>query len=115
MRALAAIGSAAPSSVLCLATIIYAHVLNNDAPELDTIQTWTCKYKSGRPMQQNMPLPSNMGNGNFGRLCHESKFALYGTLVVFLMLVLSTGLGVVGWCADKWAARQTRKEMETAS
>ncbi|CAI6336472.1 unnamed protein product [Periconia digitata] len=115
LRALAAIGSSAPSAVLCLATIIYAFVLNNDAPELDTIQTWTCKYKNGRPLQQDMAMTTNMGNSDFGRLCHESKFALYGTLVVFLMLILSTSLGVVGWCADKWAARQTRKEMETAS
>jgi len=115
LRALAAIGSSACSGILCLGTIIYAFVLNNDAPERDTIQTWTCKYKNGRPLQQDLSLPTNMGNGNFGRLCHESKFALYGTLVVFLLLGSSTILGVVGWCADKWAARQTRKEMETAS
>ncbi|KAF1950081.1 hypothetical protein CC80DRAFT_483503 [Byssothecium circinans] len=115
LRALLALGSSAPSAVLCLATIIYAHILNNDAPELDTIQTWTCKYKNGRALQQNLAPGSSMGNGNFGSLCMESKFALYGTLVIFLLLVGSSGLGVLSWCADKWASRQERKEMESVS
>ncbi|KAF2642130.1 hypothetical protein P280DRAFT_468572 [Massarina eburnea CBS 473.64] len=115
LRALLALGSSAPSAVLCLATIIYAHVLNNQAPDFDTIQTWTCKYKNGHPLQQDLAMPSNMGNANFASLCHQSKFALYGTLVVMLMLIGSSALGVLGWCADKWAHRQQRKEMEVAS
>lgn len=115
LRALLALGSSAPSAVLCLATVIYAHILNKDSSELDTIQTWTCKYRNGRALQQALAPGSNLGNGNFGSLCHESKFALYGTLVVFLLLVGSSGLGVLGWCADKCANRRKRKEMETTS
>lgn len=111
LRALLAIGSAGPSSLLTLVTVIYVHVLNHRA-ELDTIQTWTCKYKNSAPMQQDMALASNMGNGNFGSLCHQSKFALYGTLVVFLLLGASMSLSVVGWMADKWSERQQRKELE---
>jgi hypothetical protein len=63
-------------------------------------------------MQQDIALASNMGNGNFESLCHQSKFALYGTLVVFIMLGVSMGLSVVGWMADKWSERQERKELE---
>ncbi|KAF1965416.1 hypothetical protein BU23DRAFT_489528 [Bimuria novae-zelandiae CBS 107.79] len=111
LRALLAIGSAGPSALLTLVTVIYAHILNAKS-ELDTIQTWTCKYKNSAPMPQDMALESNMGNGNFGSLCHESKFALYGTLVVFVLLGASMGLSVVGWLADKWSERQQRKEVE---
>ncbi|KAK3209218.1 hypothetical protein GRF29_69g1181886 [Pseudopithomyces chartarum] len=111
LRALLALGSAGPSSLLTLVTVIYSHILNN-REEFDTIQTWTCKYKHSAPMQQDIALASNMGNGNFESLCHQSKFALYGTLVVFIMLGVSMGLSVVGWMADKWSERQERKELE---
>jgi hypothetical protein len=60
-------------------------------------------------------MPTNMGNANFTSLCHQSKFALYGTLVVMLLLTGSMGLSVVGWAADKWTARQTRKGSEQGS
>ena len=96
-------------------TVIYAHILNNEAPELDTIQTWTCKYKNSQPLEQDLALPSNMGNGAFTSLCHQSKFALYGTLVVMLLLIGSMALSVVGWGADKWSARQQRKGSEAGS
>ncbi|PSN75043.1 hypothetical protein BS50DRAFT_567793 [Corynespora cassiicola Philippines] len=112
LRALLALGTTLPTGLLTLVTIIYAHILNNNAPELDTIQTWTCKYKDSRPLQQDPQMPSNMGNGNFSGLCRESKFALYGTLTVFLLLGASMGLSIVTWLADKWTARQQRKEME---
>lgn len=115
LRALVAIGSAAPSALLTLATVIYAHILNNQAPQLDTIQTWTCKYKNSKPLEQDTIVPNNMGNSNFKALCHESKFALYGTLVVMLLLVGSMGLSVLGWGADKWTARQQRKGSEAGS
>lgn len=115
LRALVAIGSAAPSALLTLVTVIYAHILNNGAPEVDTVQTWTCKYKNSQPLEQDLALPSNMGNGNFVSLCHQSKFALYGTLVVMLLLTGSMGLSVVGWGADKWSARQQRKGSEAGS
>lgn len=72
MRALIALGTALPSSLVTLVTVIYVHILNHDSPELDTIQTWTCKYKNSQPLQQDLALPSNMGNGNFTSLCKES-------------------------------------------
>jgi hypothetical protein len=91
-------------------TVVWAHVLNHNTPDLDTIQTWTCRYQKQHPTPQDMSVPSNMGNGNFKSLCTESKFALYGTLVVFLLLGASMGLILVTWMAEKWAARQQRKE-----
>ena len=57
-----------------------------------------------------MGMPHNMGNMAFGSLCRESRFALYGTLTVFLLLGMSMALTMVTWLADKWAARQHRKE-----
>lgn len=57
-----------------------------------------------------MSVPSKMGNKAFKSLCHESKFALYGTLTVFLLLGISMAVTMITWVADKWAARKERKE-----
>lgn len=111
-RAMLSLGTCLPGALVCLITIIYAHILNNDSPHMDTIQTWTCRHQGQRPLQQSMPMPNNMGNSKFQGLCRESKFSLYGTLIVFLLLSLNMGLSIVTWLADKWAARQNRKEME---
>lgn len=110
LRALLSLGTILPSLLLCLITVIYAHMQNHNAPEIDTIQTWTCKYKNSQPLPQDLGVPGNMGNSGFKSLCQESKFALYGTLVVFLLLGASMAVTVVTWLADKWAARQSRKE-----
>lgn len=56
-------------------------------------------------------MPAHLSNGMFGSLCTESKFALYGTLTVFLLLGFSMVVTMVTWLADKWAARQQRKEV----
>ncbi|KAF1994547.1 hypothetical protein P154DRAFT_447374 [Amniculicola lignicola CBS 123094] len=114
LRALLGLGTAFPSALITLITLIYAHILNSDAPEIDTIQTWTCKYKGSSPLEQDIPLPKGMGNGNFGSLCQQSKFTLYGTLVVCLLTCGSVVLTFVTWLASKWAGRQSRKEMEMA-
>jgi len=53
-----------------------------------------------------------MGNSNFASICRESRFALYGTLVTFLLLGGSMVLSFVCWAADKYAARQQRKDRE---
>jgi hypothetical protein len=112
-RALLALATTLPSALVTLVTVIYVHILNHDSPEMDTIQTWTCKYKNDQPVeQQTVELPSGMGNGAFKSLCSESKFAVYGMLVVFLLLGLSMALTVVTWLADKWSARSSNKEVE---
>lgn len=59
-----------------------------------------------------MSVPGRLSNGNFKSLCQESKFALYGTLVVFLLLGISMGVTMITWLADKWASKQQRKEAE---
>lgn len=110
LRALLSLATTLPALLLSLVTVVWVHILNNNAPEIDTIQTWTCKYKSDQPVPQDIETPSNMGNSNFKGLCQESKFALYGTLTVFLLLGISMGLTMVTWLADKWASRQSRKE-----
>lgn len=110
LRALLSLATILPSLLLTLVTVVWAHILNNNAPEIDTIQTWTCKYKSSQPLPQDTETPKGMGNSNFGSLCQESKFALYGSLTVFLLLGISMGLTMVTWLADKWASRQSRKD-----
>jgi hypothetical protein len=114
LRFLLALGTLLPSGLLALVTLVYAHILNSNSPDLDTIQTWTCKYKGSTSLVQDLdtPMPSDLGNGNFGALCRESQFALWGTLVVFLMLSLAVGLSFATWLADKWAQRAERKEEE---
>lgn len=62
------------------------------------------------PSPQTTDIPSNLSNESFKSMCQESKFALYGTLVVFLLLGFSMVVTMVTWLADKFAARQARKE-----
>lgn len=112
LRALLSLATLLPSLLITLITTIYAHMLNSNTPSIDTIQTWTCKYKSSQPLPQDTQMPDGMGNSNFDALCQESKFALYGTLTVFLLLGVSMGVTIVTWLADKWASRQQRKEVE---
>ncbi|CBX99695.1 hypothetical protein IAQ61_005053 [Plenodomus lingam] len=110
LRALLSLATLLPSTLLTLTTTIYAHILNNNTPELDTIQTWTCKYSVSSPLPQDRAMPAGFGNGNFGSLCRESRFALWGTLTVFLLLCGGLAVTIVAWLADKVAARQRRKE-----
>jgi hypothetical protein len=110
LRALLSLGTILPCFLLTLMTVIWAHVLNRNTPEMDTIQTWTCRYQRSKPTAQDMVTPSRLSNAGFKSLCQESKFALYGTLVVFLLLGISMVVTMVTWLADKWAARQQRKE-----
>ncbi|OAL04978.1 hypothetical protein IQ06DRAFT_290948 [Phaeosphaeriaceae sp. SRC1lsM3a] len=110
LRALISLGTILPCFLLTLMTVVWAHVLNRRAPDFDTIQTWTCRYMNSGAGPQTSDIPSNLSNSAFKGLCQESKFALYGTLVSFLLLGISIGVTVVTWMADKWAARQARKE-----
>jgi hypothetical protein len=110
LRALLSLGTILPSFLLTLMTVVWAHILNRNAPELDTIQTWTCRYKNSQPGPQTSDVPSNLSNATFKGLCQESKFALIGTLIVFLLLGVSMAVTMVTWLADKFAARQARKE-----
>jgi hypothetical protein len=109
LRALVSLGTILPSFLLTLMTVVWAHILNRNAPELDTIQTWTCRYMNSTPAIQSSEIPSKLSNDSFKSMCQESKFALYGTLVVFLLLGVSMVVTMVTWLADKWAARQARK------
>lgn len=116
LRALLSLATLLPTLLLTLITTIWAHMLNNNAPEVDTIQTWTCKMQNSQPLAQDLPgdiaMPAGMGNGDFKTLCGASKFALAGTLIVFLLVGASMGVTIITWMADKWAARQQRKEVE---
>jgi len=111
LRALISLGTNLPCFLLTLITVIWARILNSNTPGRDTIQTWTCRYKNDRSTPQDMSVPAHLSNGMFGSLCTESKFALYGTLTVFLLLGFSMVVTMVTWLADKWAARQQRKEV----
>ncbi|KAF2034090.1 hypothetical protein EK21DRAFT_57366 [Setomelanomma holmii] len=108
-RALISLGTILPSFLLSLIAIVWAHLLNRNTPDQDTIQTWSCRYQSQKPTKQTN-VPSYLSNGSFKSICQESRFALYGTLVVFLLLGISMAVTCVTWLADKWTARQSRKE-----
>ncbi|KAH8728197.1 hypothetical protein GQ44DRAFT_724723 [Phaeosphaeriaceae sp. PMI808] len=115
LRALISLGTILPCFLLTLMTVVWAHVLNRNTPEIDTIQTWTCRYKGSVSTPQDMSVPSNLGNSSFKSLCSESRFALYGTLIVFLLLGTSMAVTMITWVADKVAARQQRKGSEMGS
>jgi hypothetical protein len=72
LRAAIGLATTLPSALVSLVTVIYVHILNHNAPDLDTIQTWTCRYQAAQPVSQDIIMPANMGNGNFGALCRES-------------------------------------------
>lgn len=110
LRALISLGTILPCFLLTIITVVWAHILNRNTPDRDTIQTWTCRYRNSQPLPQDTDVPSHLSNVDFKSLCQESKFALYGTLVVFLLLGISMVVTMVTWLADKWAARQQRKE-----
>tara|TARA_R110002003_G_scaffold130_3_gene12170 strand:+ start:14053 stop:14742 length:690 start_codon:yes stop_codon:yes gene_type:complete len=110
LRALISVGTILPSFLLSLIAIVWAHILNRNTPEQDTIQTWSCRYQNQKPQAQDAALPSYLSNKDFKGICRESRFALYGTLVVFLLLGISMVVTMVTWLADKWTARQSRKE-----
>ena len=110
LRALLSLATLVPALLLTIFGVAYSHIVNRDVSEIDTIQTWTCKYKSSRSLPQDISIPKNMGNTLFGSMCEESKFALYGSWTVFFFLCVSIGMTVVTWLAEKWSARQQRKQ-----
>jgi hypothetical protein len=114
LRFLLALGTTLPSLLLSLTTTVYAHILNGNSPDLDTIQTWTCKYAGSSSLEQDLdtPTPADLGNGNFGALCRESRFSIWGMLVVFLVLSFGMAVSFAAWLADKWVQREARKEQE---
>ncbi|KAH7071667.1 hypothetical protein FB567DRAFT_208482 [Paraphoma chrysanthemicola] len=110
LRALISLGTIMPSFLLSLIAIVWAHMQNRNTPEQDTIQTWSCRYQKQRPLAEDEGLPAYLSNKDFKSICQESRFALYGTLIVFLLLGISMVVTMVTWLADKWTARQSRKE-----
>ncbi|KAL1641768.1 hypothetical protein SLS58_005807 [Diplodia intermedia] len=95
-RAFITLGLAFPTLFVAFACFVYAAVLNKNSPQVETIQTWTCKFKGKRPADTSITVPNGVSNQEFGRLCAESG----------LMLVVA----VFGWCVEKWYARKQRKQ-----
>ncbi|KAK7543896.1 hypothetical protein JOL62DRAFT_72286 [Phyllosticta paracitricarpa] len=106
-----------PSASVSLSIVIYVHVLNHVSPRTETIQTWTCKLRNQRPLNVDAVVPSGVSNHQFARLCAESKFAHYTSLVVFLLQAIMLVGAVLGWVVDKWHAHKHRKQQwqETSS
>ncbi|KAK7716867.1 hypothetical protein SLS57_006550 [Botryosphaeria dothidea] len=111
-RAFITLGLAFPTLFVAFGCFVYAAVLNKNSPEVETIQTWTCKFKGKRPSDASISVPSSISNSEFDRLCSESKFALYATLVVFLLQGFMLVIAVFGWCIEKWYARKARKQID---
>ncbi|KAK3670998.1 hypothetical protein LTR78_009115 [Recurvomyces mirabilis] len=70
-------------SVVCsLIAIIFPTIVNGQAPGRDTLQTWTCRWSS---------TSINRGQGppsGFDTICHETRFAFYTTIPVFILQLL---------------------------
>ncbi|OJD30099.1 uncharacterized protein BKCO1_6600034 [Diplodia corticola] len=109
-RAFITLGLVFPTLVVAFGCFVYAAVLNKNSPSVETIQTWTCKFKGKRPSDTTISVPTGVSNQEFSRLCAESKFALYTTLVVFLLQGFMLVIAVLGWCVEKWYARKQRKQ-----
>ncbi|KAK0285047.1 hypothetical protein LTR35_005247 [Friedmanniomyces endolithicus] len=87
-----ALASALLSTVCSLIAVVFPALLNTHAPRRDTLQTWTCRWSStafdsgaGR---------AGSGPTGFGTLCHETRFAFYTTIPVFLLQLLLLGAAV---------------------
>ncbi|KAF2085489.1 hypothetical protein K490DRAFT_67647 [Saccharata proteae CBS 121410] len=120
LRALLTLAVASLSCIVAFAAVIFVHVLNNQSPQTETIQTWTCKFKGKKPASgidgsgdgtgdTGVSIPTDISNAAFGELCEESKFALYALLVVFLLQGSMLAVAVLAWCVDKWTARKNKK------
>ncbi|KAF2461796.1 hypothetical protein BDY21DRAFT_359851 [Lineolata rhizophorae] len=108
-NALVALATALPCAIVTLATLVYAHILNHNAPATDTLQTWTCAFRSSSTAVDQLDVSSSVSNQQFTQLCHESKFALYGTLVVFLFQGFVMAGAVVNWGLEKWGSHKEKK------
>ncbi|KAF2843825.1 hypothetical protein M501DRAFT_1006262 [Patellaria atrata CBS 101060] len=108
-RALLTFAICLPACLISLSTVVYAHILNGNSPNLDTIQTWTCRFKNAKQADE-FNISASESNNTFATLCSESKFALYGTLIVFLIQGLMLFVAIVGWVVEKWAQRKNNKE-----
>ncbi|KAF2143308.1 uncharacterized protein K452DRAFT_307459 [Aplosporella prunicola CBS 121167] len=115
LRAFITITLIFPSALISFITVIYVHVINHSAPDTETIQTWTCKVKGQKPGPGSGRLASAISNGDFGRLCTESKFALYTTLVIFLLQTAMLVGAIVTWCVEKYSAHKQRKFEDVSS
>ncbi|OMP85763.1 hypothetical protein BK809_0001974 [Diplodia seriata] len=71
-RAFITLGLAFPTLFVAFACFVYAAVLNKNSPQVETIQTWTCKFKGKRPANTSISVPDGVSNQEFGRLCAES-------------------------------------------
>ncbi|KAF2757186.1 hypothetical protein EJ05DRAFT_487153 [Pseudovirgaria hyperparasitica] len=110
-RAFITLCTVLPSAFLTISAVALAHVLNHNSPDVDTIQTWTCKF-GARDDSVSVKAPSDISNAAFPKLCTESKFALYTTLVIFLLQGITVALTVVGWIAEQLAKRKQTKDAE---
>ncbi|KAK8245330.1 hypothetical protein HDK77DRAFT_249913 [Phyllosticta capitalensis] len=106
-----------PSASVTLSIVVYVHVLNYQSPASETIQTWTCKLKNATPLNASAAVSDGVSNHQFSRLCAESKFAHYTSLVVFLLQAMMLVGAVFGWVVDKWHAHKQKKQQwqETSS
>ncbi|KAJ9656769.1 hypothetical protein H2201_008421 [Coniosporium apollinis] len=115
MAAVLGIAVSLPAGLISLCTAIYVHVLNNNAPDVDTIQTWTCRFSSSKPAITDLQVSDQMSNHLFGSLCEQSKFALYAMLVVFLLQGLLLATALVGWVVEKWAQHKSGDKSQDES
>jgi hypothetical protein len=74
LATLAGIILSTASSLIAIFSIVLTLILNRRSPQTDTIQTWTCKFKTNIPNAMVMAggQSSNLSNDLFATLCRES-------------------------------------------
>ncbi|KAF2764062.1 hypothetical protein EJ03DRAFT_42111 [Teratosphaeria nubilosa] len=85
------------ASLLSLAcsiiAIAFTTVINQQAPTRDTLQTWTCRWNR-------VDISGIHGPSGFGAICHETRFAFFTTIPVFLIQLLLVSSGVYAIIVD---------------
>jgi len=95
---LSILGAGVSLLVALIATIIF--YARNASDTIDTLQSWSCRWAD-------VDMDSEP---HFGKLCHETKVALYMTVIMIPLQVIVIGLGIVATISRKKdAAMRQRK------
>ncbi|KAF1811763.1 hypothetical protein P152DRAFT_398484 [Eremomyces bilateralis CBS 781.70] len=64
--------TAIPSVVVSVFAIAFVQVLNQKSPDVDTIESWTCRWSQTPAIAKELSVPATFTNEGFGTLCTAS-------------------------------------------
>jgi len=71
--------------VLAVISLIVTYQMNSRGPRTDTLETWTCRWS--HPAVGNATAGNKM-NDDFGTLCTETLFGLFGMIALMVMVAI---------------------------